>query len=160
MSNRYKTLFHRFGLILSGSVLLILITLWALSLRYQPGLWIDDGKGRQHIVINFWAGHCAICTDYQMPQVESVYFVLVPDGYDGPSGWKWPIIFHYRKVYPSNLLFPVWVLMLPTLIYSGVTLSAYRQRRKRIKHGLCLACGYDMQASGDTCPECGHQSDD
>jgi hypothetical protein len=30
-----------------------------------------------------------------------------------------------------------------------------RRRQWRLKHGMCLNCGYDLRASNDRCPECG-----
>jgi hypothetical protein len=38
----------------------------------------------------------------------------------------------------------------------GRILIAKAKRRKfRLKHNLCAACGYDLRATPDTCPECG-----
>lgn len=34
-------------------------------------------------------------------------------------------------------------------------LSKWRRQRSRMLRSACLACGYDLRASKDTCPECG-----
>ena len=39
------------------------------------------------------------------------------------------------------------------------TLSAIR-RRRRVREGLCLVCGYDLRASPERCPECGTANPD
>lgn len=53
---------------------------------------------------------------------------------------------------------PHWLLISGTAILPGVYVGGLRRTllvRYRRKHGLCLACGYDLRASKDRCPECG-----
>jgi hypothetical protein len=53
------------------------------------------------------------------------------------------------------ITFPHWslaaVLILPTVTYW----FGYRLRRARRQNGHCPACGYDLRASTERCPECG-----
>ena len=55
-------------------------------------------------------------------------------------------------------LVPVWAILLTlgTITASGFVYS-YRITRstRRLKAGLCLRCGYNLQASKVRCPECG-----
>lgn len=160
MSKRIKTMLRHMALFGSVSIFLILATLWALSFRYEPGIWLDDGKGNRLGLVILIDGDCGIC--YQrMEQVASVQFLLVPEDGRDPYGTydadDWPMFFFYSGP-PALLNFPIWVLILPTLIYPAFTFRTYWQRRKRIRRGLCLACGYDLRESARTCPECGHQS--
>jgi hypothetical protein len=47
----------------------------------------------------------------------------------------------------------------PTVLFASLLalgpLRRYRLRRHRLRHNLCLHCGYDLRASPARCPECG-----
>ena len=49
---------------------------------------------------------------------------------------------------------PHWALALAAALPAPLLVSRWRQRR-RARVGLCPACGYDLRASPERCPECG-----
>ena len=78
--------------------------------------------------------------------------------------------FHYLKWGPpyniatdrsQALLIPPWAvasLSLPGLVFIAWSIRQIRKARLlsyRRSRNLCLACGYDLRASPDRCPECG-----
>jgi hypothetical protein len=48
-----------------------------------------------------------------------------------------------------------WLLMTLAAILPALRLVAWRRARRRRGSGCCAACGYDLRASKDRCPECG-----
>jgi hypothetical protein len=50
---------------------------------------------------------------------------------------------------------PHWSVVLVLLPLPLAWAAAFRRRRYRNRHTLCPACGYDLRASPDRCPECG-----
>jgi hypothetical protein len=50
---------------------------------------------------------------------------------------------------------PIWFLAWAFAMPPAIALQRHRKRQRRIRNGLCLACGYDLRASGERCPECG-----
>ncbi len=57
-----------------------------------------------------------------------------------------------------HLSVPLWMLMLAVGILPMLATIRLRRRalrHSRIRRGLCFACGYDLRASPEACPECG-----
>jgi hypothetical protein len=56
------------------------------------------------------------------------------------------------------LIFPYWcallTLTIPAVGLVWMSLTA-RRRDLRNREGRCVACGYDLRATPDRCPECG-----
>jgi hypothetical protein len=53
---------------------------------------------------------------------------------------------------------PYWLPALLAALLPAVWVAFFlrrRRRRARLRKGLCVACGYDLRAGGDRCPECG-----
>lgn len=50
---------------------------------------------------------------------------------------------------------PHWFVAAIACIPALLWLRATRRHRRRIRGGLCLACGYDLRESRERCPECG-----
>ena len=53
------------------------------------------------------------------------------------------------------LMLPLWSLALLFAVAPGVRIYRARSRRRRLRAGLCLTCGYDLRATPGRCPECG-----
>ena len=50
---------------------------------------------------------------------------------------------------------PYWSLATACLVPLAILLAKGMRRRKRLRAGLCVRCGYDLRATADQCPECG-----
>jgi hypothetical protein len=51
---------------------------------------------------------------------------------------------------------PFWALCVPPAIAAGWGVGRLYLRRNRQGLGRCRQCGYDLRATPDRCPECGH----
>jgi hypothetical protein len=54
-----------------------------------------------------------------------------------------------------NASVPHWFVALVTTLLPATRLYLIRRRRRQKRAGLCPACGYDLRATPDRCPECG-----
>ena len=52
--------------------------------------------------------------------------------------------------------FPHWFLALLFAILPLMRLRSLLRKRRLNRIGLCQHCGYDLRATPDRCPECGH----
>ena len=62
-------------------------------------------------------------------------------GRENGDGWMWTLEY--------------WKLALLALLVPAYRVYVALQSRRRVSAGLCIACGYDLRASKDRCPECG-----
>lgn len=53
------------------------------------------------------------------------------------------------------LVLPLWTLTLPCLLILAGRATARRRMWHARRMGRCPACGYDLRATPDRCPECG-----
>lgn len=53
---------------------------------------------------------------------------------------------------------PYWLLVVLTAIPPGLWLRSRFLRRYPAGAGFCAACGYDLRATPDRCPECGTEA--
>jgi len=62
--------------------------------------------------------------------------------------------------YPSfaTVSTPHWVPVAALLAAPAVVAWGRFRRRRRQFQGHCLNCGYDLRATPDQCPECGHRA--
>lgn len=87
------------------------------------------------------------------------WFTVDPD--DGTSGFgpvRWQGFqrsangerFRFVRVGVSH-----WLLALLLIVPPALALHRWRASRRARRIGLCRACGYDLRATPDRCPECG-----
>jgi hypothetical protein len=55
----------------------------------------------------------------------------------------------------SSIVISYWFPLVAAMGLLCVLLRQHLHSRMRIRDGLCLACGYDLRATPDRCPECG-----
>ena len=67
----------------------------------------------------------------------------------------------FNNVPQSKLVYavvPHWAVAAPLACWTCWRFfGPAAERRRRLKRGLCLNCGYDMRASEGRCPECGER---
>ena len=92
--------------------------------------------------------------------------VLEAMGYDrdantsglGPVRWDWHRRSRPKDIDDSRSLrlgVSHWLLATTFLIPPLLRLLRLRRERRIARRGLCPACGYDLRASPERCPECG-----
>jgi hypothetical protein len=62
-----------------------------------------------------------------------------------------------QVIAPSSVMVmvPYWLLVVVSGIGPGVWVIRWWRRRRRVREGCCMKCGYDLRASEGRCPECG-----
>jgi hypothetical protein len=117
---------------------------------YSGHVWWARKQYKGTIMFNRTPGYHAIPT-------EAFATNTLPPTWEF-AGFRWT---HFRLTGGLVLPFvsqefrvPDWAVVLATGALPSVWL-ARRIRRQRRAAGLCPACGYDLRATPDRCPECG-----
>jgi hypothetical protein len=116
----------------------------------------------------FWADAATLRTWDQFGISAFTGFVAVYVRQDTGEPVRW-----YRGNDPDKSILspsprmPVWSIvniphaaiivpaLAPPLLWAGTRWHRVRERRRRVRLNLCLACGYDPRDSPAMCPECG-----
>ena len=61
-----------------------------------------------------------------------------------------------RFEYGVKLVLACWLLSASCMVLPTLWMSRYVRERLRTARGLCPSCGYDLRATPERCPECGH----
>jgi hypothetical protein len=163
------------GLVLSVVWTASVAGLWLRSFwlrdSFNIGRWTDQGFFDRTLTIQSIDGGIAITLQSRgnVPKSSATSYEWdLSSGarWGRSAGWRSHVGFRYQDwtfitlsdrtpTRSRTLLMPHWVLILPALLLPVVALVRYRQA-KWARAGLCPHCGYDLRATPDRCPECGH----
>jgi len=73
----------------------------------------------------------------------------------GGDGRVWHMRYQSETFRFSGIILPYALIVAPLSILPVAWLLVGRRARRRTAAGRCHACGYDLRASPDRCPECG-----
>jgi hypothetical protein len=107
---------------------------WAFHITHSPPPW--DGLGLAYDMDAYPQSHYGFTARHR--DVYARYTL---------NTWTW----HVR----DRSLFAAFAVLPAVVAFRQ--LRAVRRRRRRARLGLCLACGYDLRASPERCPECGRE---
>jgi hypothetical protein len=172
---------RRFLMIVSLMCLVAVVVLWVRSrfaldaMTLQWGRHTDDHWRSVEVNLSSSASGCAAYLEIQnmtnpglarsyrnMPVGPAVLFSSSPPGRAWlcvpPRWWNRLRFFHEQgSTGPlwHMVAFPHWFLLPFFAAMPLLSVLRARTRRRRVREGLCVNCGYDLRASPERCPECG-----
>lgn len=126
-------------------------------------------------LLNVWYVHSdrKDALRYFMLQFGTITFTRYPDSADQimPSEWIWngfwtwytcwwpftSVTWFVTSVGPGHyrVIFPLWIPAFLSALPPGYLMLPYCRRRRRLRAGLCVKCGYSLKGlSEPRCPEC------
>ncbi|MDB4866084.1 MAG: hypothetical protein JWR03_417 [Cohnella sp.] len=127
--------------------------LWVWSYRQHPN--VEHGRNNEWQVLGFYRGHAVVQEwidlgdEYEPlePGNYRVRFERYLSGSDGQPPWV-----------VSERWFSLWWIWPPTIVVPIIHLLSLCGRHRQARTGFCSACGYDLRASPERCPECGAET--
>jgi len=123
---------------------------------------LDSGGGQVEVSWRVWTdaerqqlirrNELAAANSYHrtFPDVPQSYARSIPPTAWNALGFKW-----YSGPTHSSVCLPYWSAALLAAGLPAAWAVVRARRRRRVKAGLCAACGYDLRATPERCPECG-----
>lgn len=96
--------------------------------------------------------HLVIVRDYDGGG-SVLSFHTVPTQY--PASGRYFQLRYSSDAHGWSFCLPLWLPLFFALAYPAWRAGAELRRRRASRPGACRACGYDVRASPDRCPECG-----
>ncbi len=107
--------------------------------------------------------------DHGRPTTAAQRWQLARPSLFRASGFSWHVgnLLVCRFTYATNfgpdtctdtkraVMAPSWFVLLIASLLPTASVVAWRRRYRRIGEGRCRACGYDLRATPNRCPECG-----
>ena len=101
-----------------------------------------------------WAGAWSTAYDEYMISGYPFEIAWVPPAH-GALGFGWESRPGRPGLGVTRATVPFWFIALAALAPPALAAARAARRRRRARAGRCRACGYDLRASPDRCPECG-----
>lgn len=150
---------------------------WATSIRGPGSIAVSSRQGTIAIAGFRWHGARELEMSHRSRPVDQtpLFPIHLPDGQVMGFGWyDRPMSFIMDPVQEmpdgtkvdvfgaatmtlqgKMLVFPHWALVVLLAVVMGLLLVGPLRRRRRLRRGLCVGCGYDLRESQESCPECG-----
>jgi hypothetical protein len=141
---------RRFRRILLNAATVLSLLLFAATVA----LWVRS-YGR-HVIIDLGGGAPDFATFQRTGKANGV--VVIHRGVIMVARYSWrdPAAQRYYVVGPPFLGIRYSILALCTASLPAIRLAMWWRRwRRRRPEGCCRACGYDLRATPERCPECG-----
>jgi hypothetical protein len=153
----------------SGILCLVLIVLWVRSYRVGSGAVWKPGHEPVYYSTSLGGGRWRFDRgEYKFthePYLDTGFDTRPPYPIDTPRdtlagrlGFEWHDGPDSQGAPHRRVILPMWFAVGMTAVLPAWAVWRWRGARRlrhRMRHGLCPACGYDLRATRDRCPECG-----
>ena len=151
----------------SAVLSILFLVFWVRSQRSADWWYASNGAGTEAAVLTCTNGVCG-AVDWRLElRIKSsgtlMHLVAPPMPLSSTVvmhtfvgfGWYSGVI-EGKKSYAVSI--PYWAAAMFMLLLPGISFREFRRRRreKRQAGALCPICSYDLRATPDRCPECGH----